>query len=95
MPRSWQDRLDHCLTEAEVLDLARRFLAQFSPYELAALPAACRPGTLNEGNDIAEYAVRVVDHRCDNGEEHDYTVHRLNDFFSTAAKRLTKISVEL
>ena len=91
MPYGWQDRLNGCLTETEVLDVARDFLAQFSPYEIASLPELCRPPRLKDSHDITGYAFTLVRHHCDNGEPHDYAAHRLTNFFSNAAMRLSQI----
>ena len=92
MPQGWQDRLTHAQTETDVVEVARDFIAQFSPYEIAALPESCRPpNRVKDANDITEYAFTLVRHHCDNGEPHDYAAHRLTNFFSNAAVRLSKI----
>ena len=91
MPLSWQERVHAAATEAEVLHLARNFLAQFSPIEIAQLPEACRPRTLTDGNAITEYAFDLVRHRCDDGLGADYALHRLAAFFSGATARLSQI----
>lgn len=92
MPQSWQDRLSRARTEAEVVEVGKDFIAQFSPYEIAALPEVCRPPKrLSDANDITEYAFSLVRHRCDGGEPSDYSAHRLTNFFSNAAVRLSQI----
>lgn len=91
MPLSWQQRLASASTESEVVDLARDFVAQFSPYEIMTLPQHCRPGKLHDSNNVTEYAFAVVRHRCDDGEGVTYAVHKLADFFSQAAVRLSQI----
>jgi len=88
---TWQERLAGCHTEREVMECARDFLAQFSPYEIAQLPEACRPPRLKDADDISEYAFGLVRHHCDHGAPHDYAVHRLVVFFSNATVRLSQI----
>jgi hypothetical protein len=91
MPLTWQDRIHAATTEAEVLNLARNFMAQFSPMEIAELPELCRPRRLADGNDLTEYAFDLVRHRCDDGLGADYALHRLAAFFSGATQRLSQI----
>ena len=88
---TWHERVAGCHTEAQVLECARDFLAQFSPYEIALLPEVCRPPRLRDADDISEYAFSLVRHHCDHGAPHDYSVHRLVVFFSNATVRLSKI----
>lgn len=91
MPLSWQHRLTDASTESGVVDVARDFVAQFSPYEIATLPHHCRPGKFHDSTDLTEYAFALVRHRCDDGEGSTYIMHRLADFFSQATVRLSQI----
>lgn len=92
MPPSWQQRLATASCEREVVDVARDFLAQFSPYEIVTLPMQCRPpGKIVDSHDITTYAFSLVRHRCDGGEGVAYAVHKLADFFAHAAVRLSQI----
>ena len=91
MPRSWQDTVQAAETEADVLDVARDFLAQFSPSEIAQLPEACRPRRLFDAADIAEYAFALVRHRCDYSTGAGSTLQRLSAFFMDANERLSQI----
>ena len=91
MPRSWQDTVRAAETEEDVLDVVRDFLAQFSPSEVARLPAACRPGKFRDALDVSEYAFELARHRCDEGEGTEETAHRLCAFFTDANQRLSEI----
>jgi hypothetical protein len=91
MPVTWQDRLRSAETESEVVQVARDFLAEFSPNELALLPEPCRPPRIVDGNDITDYAFDLIRHRCDDGVGAEYAVHRLSSFFSGATSRLAQI----
>lgn len=92
MPQGWHDRLARAQTEADVVEVARDFIARLTPYEIVALPEPCRPPKrFTDASDITEYAFALVRHHCDSGEPQDYAAHRLANFFSNAAERLSKI----
>src|SRR4051794_19394623 len=91
MPATWQEKLQSAESEAEVMHLARNFLASFTPFEIAQLPEPCRPRKLLDANDLTEYAFDLVRHRCDDGVGAEYAAHRLSAFFSGAASRLAQI----
>jgi hypothetical protein len=91
MPVTWQDRLHAAESESEVVAIARDFIAEFAPREIAMLPEACRPPKLVDGNDITDYAFSLIRHRCDDGVGAEYAVHRLSAFFSGATSRLAQI----
>jgi len=91
MPASWQERLHDASSEAEVVELCRCFVAQFSPSELASLPEVCRPGKLVDGSDVTDYAFALVRHHCDEGVGAEYAAHRLSSFFAGATSRLSQI----
>ena len=60
---TWQHRLDSSHSEAEVLNVAREFLAQFEPVELRSLPEACRPpARLQAADEVSIYAFELVRH---------------------------------
>ena len=91
MPRSWQDSVRAAETEVDVLDIAKDFVAQFSPYEIAQLPFACRPGKFLDAADVTEYAFDLARHRCEEGGAGAETIHRLSAFFTDANQRLAEI----
>ena len=91
MPASWQQRLDAAGTEAEVLSIARDFLADFPTASLALLPEPCRPPRLADGTHLAAYAFALVRHRYDDGVGGEYAVHRLSAFFAGATLRITQL----
>jgi len=87
----WQLRLRDSATDAEVLDLAREYLASFDPYDLAMLPARCRPRTLVCAHDISSYAFDLVGHYCDKSDATADLVRQLAGFFTEASIRLSEI----
>ena len=89
---NWQERIGAAHTEEEVIDLAREFLASFTPGQLSTLPRACEPPLkLVDRDDISAYAFDLVRHQCKVVEENPL-VHELMRFFGPASSRLTRIS---
>ena len=91
MTVSWNGRLDGAATEAEVVDVVKDFMATISPYEIARLPAQCRPRKIVDASDITQYAFTIVRHHCDDGEGTARVAHRLASFFTAASIRLSQI----
>jgi hypothetical protein len=85
---TWADVLDDAGTPQDVLKIAKDFLATWDPYELAALPADCKPPAyFVEPEDIVNYAFTLVQSHC--GPAHgDPGVYRMVKFFSHAARRV-------
>lgn len=88
---SWPQRLRAADTEQEVVDVARDFLATFSPYDFARLPDELRPGRLVDGNDVSDLAFTLVRHAHDRDPDSARCIHRLTTFFSQAAVRLSDL----
>lgn len=88
---TWQHRLDVASHPDEIVDVARDFLATFSPYELHALPEACRPPQKLFADDIATYAFELTTHECNTAQPGEL-VYKLARFFSHAATRLATLS---
>ncbi|HUP30816.1 MAG TPA: hypothetical protein VM122_11620 [Usitatibacter sp.] len=91
MPITWQDRLNFASSEAEVVEVAKDFIAQFTPEEIHELPEACRPGKFFDANDVTSYAFALVRHNCDGDARVSVLVHKMVAFFSEASIRLSKI----
>ena len=85
---TWADVLDDAATPQDVLKVAKDFLATWDPYELAALPAECKPpGYFIEPEDIVSYAFTLVQSHCGPAQG-DPGVYRMAKFFSHAARRV-------
>ena len=85
---TWADVLDDVGTPHDVLSVARDFLATWDPYELAALPAECKPpGYFVEPEDIVNYAFTLVQSHCGSAQG-DPGVYRMAKFFSHATRRI-------
>lgn len=90
-PVSWHVLLDSAMTEADVVRIAREFLATLSPYDMARLPPHCRPGKMVDTSDISGYAFIIVRHRCVPGAGTARVAHKLASFFTSASTRLARI----
>jgi hypothetical protein len=91
MPLSWQGRLVAASSVADVIEVARSFVATFTPLEIARLPEACRPPELANANDVSEYAFALVRHNCDENDGSARLAYRLVSFFSNASIRLSRM----
>ena len=92
-PVSWQQKLDLACDEAEVLAIAREFLAMLTPYEIDKLPRPCQPPLkLVDRDDVASYAYDLVRHDCEDGPETAELVHKLAHFFSHATMRIAQVT---
>ena len=89
-PRSlaWFDLLAAAATPEEVVNVARDFLATWTPEEIAALPRACRPPrTLKFPEEIVDYAFSLVKAHLDEGSDSN-GVTRMATFFAEASWRV-------
>ena len=55
----WVHVIDAAETEHEVVMAVREYLALWGPEELGRLPEPCRPGRINDGEDISDLAYRL------------------------------------
>ena len=91
-PLTWQERLDDAATEAEVVDVARDYLATLTHQEFTHLPDALRPRKIVDANDVTTYAFELVRYEChDDGAQR--LVQRLAHVMSQASIRLSQIMV--
>jgi hypothetical protein len=85
----WQGQLDHADRPESVLAVARDYLAQVSPEEIAQLPQECRPQRLVDADDVAEYALQLA--RRQASPDAPEILHKLAAFFTDASTRLSQI----
>jgi len=88
----WQGQLEQATRPEAVLAVARDYLAQVSPEEVAQLPEDCRPGRLVDSADVADYAFELA--RRQTSPEAGEVLHKLATFFADASMRLSKILAE-
>jgi hypothetical protein len=94
MPVTWAAGVEGAASVHDVIELSRDFLAQFTPYEIYALPDSCRPpAKIVDADDITAYAFALVRHQCAEGAHHAHMIRKMADFFSHAAHRLAHLAV--
>src|SRR5438270_11156759 len=84
----WHGQLEEAGPPEAVLSVARDYLAQVSPEEVAELPLDCRPSRIVDADDLASYAVTLA--RRAANEDIDL-VHKLSTFFTDAAVRMSQV----
>lgn len=57
----WFQQLDRASKTTEVVDIARDYLATWTPDEIGRLPRGCRPGRMRDPEDIEELHSSAVD----------------------------------
>jgi hypothetical protein len=91
---SWFRQIDDAETPAEVVGVARDYLATWTPAELARLPRACRPGRVKNAQDIEELHVALVEEYRDSrlaGEELS-ELQQMTSFIVRASIRLARLA---
>ena len=73
--------------------VVREYLATFGPEEIGRLPAECRPGKINDGEDVGDFAYRLATAHLEfNGSRADrLLLERLMGFFTHASSRLAAL----
>jgi hypothetical protein len=89
-PLSWEQRLDLARSEAEVIELAREYVAQLEHWEIVLLPDHLRPYKLVDGIDVSNYAFELVRYECDD-ESRARLVLKLAAYFSRCSMHLSQL----
>jgi hypothetical protein len=87
----WQGRLNEAATGEAVVAAARDYLAALTRTERAQVPEDCRPGALENPQQLLVFALRLA-HRHDGDTKAAPALHRLAAFFSRAALRIYQIN---
>jgi hypothetical protein len=87
---SWSQRLDLAEREADVVAIARDYLASLDPFEVATLPERCKPRKLFDATDIASYAFDLARQHTEEPPA-AALVHRMAALFVHANIRLSQI----
>jgi len=88
---TWLEKVRLAASEAEVLEVAREFIATLDHFEVAALPIRCAPRKLLVADDVSSYALDLVGHFTDEPEMTAKTVQKLATFFTQASIRLSEV----
>jgi hypothetical protein len=96
MMTSWFARLDRAKSISETLSVARDFLAEWTPSDLAMLPQSCRPGRMRDEQDVEAFHACLVEAYRESratGAELD-ALQRLTSFMVRVAMRLSELAVD-
>jgi len=86
----WRQRLSVARDAGAVVGVARDFLAEWTPDQLAALPESCRPGAMSDGDDLNAYAFTLV-HAQTNDPQSAAPLDAFATFFAAATARVALI----
>lgn len=81
---TWHGRIDDAKSVADVVSIARDFVATWTPEELGRLPVECRPGKIRDESDIADFHARLAE---------EYRVTRASGEALTTLQALTSFMV--
>ena len=89
----WKALLDGAESEREIVSITKEYLAAWTPRELFALPARCRPGAIKSGEDISYWAFELASAHCAEGSDLELAelILKMMTFFSHASERLSRI----
>ena len=89
----WAHVIESSVTEHDVVLAVREYLAQWSPEELARLPAGTRPGKITDGEDITDLAYRLSRAHLDfTGSPADIRqLERMMSFMGHAGAQVSRI----
>ena len=84
---AWFDQLAATTSPEDVANVARDFIATWTPGEIAALPRALQPGSMKFPEEVVDYAFTLVRAHVDGGSPND-ALTRMATFFSEASWRV-------
>ncbi|HSN20186.1 MAG TPA: hypothetical protein VLS49_05890 [Usitatibacter sp.] len=87
----WDERIEAARTEAEVIAVARDYVASLESFETAQLPRACAPPELRSSKDLTSYAFDLVLYESSPDDTSRPLLLDLAIFFSNASNRLARI----
>jgi hypothetical protein len=73
-----------------VVQLARGYLSEWSPNELASIPDACRPGKVADGEELADIAFALTRARIQSSGAQPL-LEEMETFFAHACARLSAL----
>ena len=77
-------------SEQAVVNVAVRYLAEWTPSELAAIPASCRPGLVRDGEEIADLAFALTRARIESSGSQPL-LEEMEAFFAQACARISEL----
>jgi len=77
-------------SEQSVVNLAGRYLAEWTPRELAAIPAAARPGAVRDVEELADTAFALTKARIESSGDNPL-LEEMEAFFARACTRVSEL----
>ena len=92
---TWSDLLAAAATTGAVIGVVRDFIATWTPMEINALPASCKPpAKFSQPEDVVLYTYALVEWQLKAPRE-DPGVFRMVTFFSEATRQITHLMGEV
>jgi len=90
MRSAYRDLLRATTSERAVIQLARSYLAEWTPAELASIPEKCRPGKIADGEDVADLAFNLTHARIQSRGS-QMLLEEMEGFFAYACAKLSEL----
>jgi hypothetical protein len=90
MRSGYLDLLRAATSEKAVVQIARSYLSEWSPAELASIPAACRLATLADGESLADFALNLTRARIDSRGP-QALLEEMESFFARSCAKLSDL----
>lgn len=89
----WRAELDDARVEKDVVNVTRDFVAFLTRAELATLRREVRPAPIDNGDDVAQWAVTLVREQfsVDLAVGSVPVIDALSEFFSAAAAKIARL----
>lgn len=89
----WRRHFIGAVSEHEIVNLTREFIATWMPEDISRLPAACRPGRIVDGLDISQLAYELARAHTSlrYADDVDGLIVRMLSFISEAAVRIAEV----
>ena len=92
--KSWNARIEATGNAMDLLSVARDYLDDWEPSDLALVPAQARPQRIKGVDDLAYWHQKLVDCYCASGLLRDVELEKVRDmlhFFAFAAQRAVEL----
>ena len=90
MRHDYHHQLGSAATEQAVVGMVVRYLAGWTPSELASIPAACRPGVVRDAEEIADLAYALTKARIESSGANPL-LEEMETFFAHACARVSEL----
>jgi hypothetical protein len=92
--KNWYTRIEETENAMDLLSVAREYLGEWEPSELALLPAQARPQRIKGADDLAYWHQKLVDCYCTEMALRQVELEKVRDmlhFFAFATQRALEL----